>query len=52
MLKRRQLFTYAIEYSLQNVVDARSLLEFGTAQGKFTKKDPPRTIKYEDTASD
>lgn len=38
--------------SLQNVVDAISLLEFGIAQDKFTKKDPLRNIKYEDTASD
>lgn len=38
--------------ALQNVVDARSLPEFDTAQDKFTKKDPLRTIKYEDTASD
>lgn len=38
--------------SLQNVMDARSPLEFGTAQDKFTKKDPLRAVNYEEVNSD
>lgn len=39
-----------LSFSLQNIVDAESPLEFGTGHSKFTNKDPLRTIKYKGTA--